>query len=372
MSSLKHTFVFLPKRVLGQGFFGTVQQGTWTVENLLPVDQTPSPLPFPSLTDVASPQVNKVTREVAIKSIPRKLKTRRSSTDSTPTSLNNLPYIQVEVDVLAQHRKTPFINSLYAVIQDSTHVHLVLQYCPGGDLFSLIQTYRLSRFEPTTSASFHRSMKFWASEIVLALFYLHSNHIMHGDLKCENLLIDSVGHIRVCDFGLSELNCKRNCVFGRRGTDLFISPEQMQQKMFGLAVDIWALGYIFLHMFTTLAPQVHKRNDAVNCNVINLTEMTTRHPETDPFLRDMHELIGALLNVDRQHRPTIQEVMVHDAFKDVDWLAVENKSNDAPWIPTPTADYFDASFTALPTTAIRVEDCTSLTHYFDQVSLRWV
>jgi len=52
--------------------------------------------------------------------------------------------------------------------------------------------------------------------------------------------------------------------------------------------------------------------------------------------------------------------MVHDAFKDVDWLAVENKSNDAPWIPTPTADYFDASFTALPTTAIRVEDCTSL------------
>ena len=103
---------------------------------------------------------------------------------------------------------------------------------------------------------------------------------------------------------------------------------------------------------------MHKRNDAVNCNVVRLVQMTTLEPETNPFMRDMHNLIAALLNVDRHQRPSMSEVMAHDAFKDVDWCAVEKKNIAAPWIPTPTSDYFDACFTTMPTTDIRVEDCT--------------
>ena len=335
----RYTFTFVPTRVVGQGFFGVVQQGTWTVTSKLPEEAAQT-----------------VTREVAIKSIPRKIKTRDQCL------VSNIPFIQVEVDILAKHRQHPFVNSLYAVIQESDQVHLVLQYCPGGDLFSLIQAYRLDIAQacprtPETVAFFLKAMKFWACEIVVALSDLHASHIMHGDMKCENLLIDASGHIRVCDFGLSERHCQGNRVVARHGTELFMSPEQRQQKMLGLAVDAWALGYIFLHMFTLIAPRAHRDGDTENCNM----EALRKSEPTTQFERDINNLIGRLLVVDRTQRATMPDVLAHDAFRDVNWKEVRSKSIAVPWIPATDADNFDAEFTALPVKEISAADCTVFT-----------
>ena len=335
----RYTFTFVPTRVVGQGFFGVVQQGTWTVTS--------------KLTEEAA---QTVTREVAIKSIPRKIKTRDQCL------VSNIPFIQVEVDILAKHRQHPFVNSLYAVIQERDQVHLVLQYCPGGDLFSLIQAYRLDIAQacprtPETVAFFLKAMKFWACEIVVALSDLHASHIMHGDMKCENLLIDASGHIRLCDFGLSERHCQGNRVVARHGTELFMSPEQRQQKMLGLAVDAWALGYIFLHMFTLIAPRAHRDGDTENCNM----EALRKSEPTTQFERDINNLIGRLLVVDRTQRATMPDVLAHDAFRDVNWKEVRSKSIAVPWIPATDADNFDAEFTALPVKEISAADCTVFT-----------
>jgi serine/threonine protein kinase len=316
-----------------------VQQGTWTVTSKLPEEAAQT-----------------VTREVAIKSIPRKIKTRDQCL------ISNIPFIQVEVDILAKHRQHPFVNSLYAVIQERDQVHLVLQYCPGGDLFSLIQAYRLDIAQacprtPDTVAFFLKAMKFWACEIVVALSDLHASHIMHGDMKCENLLIDASGHIRVCDFGLSERHCQGNRVVARHGTELFMSPEQRQQKMLGLAVDAWALGYIFLHMFTLIAPRAHRDGDTENCNM----EALRKSEPTTQFERDINNLIGRLLVVDRTQRATMPDVLAHDAFRDVNWKEVRSKSIAVPWIPATDADNFDAAFTALPVKEISAADCTVFT-----------
>jgi serine/threonine protein kinase len=335
----RYTFTFVPTRVVGQGFFGVVQQGTWTVTS--------------KLTEEAA---QTVTREVAIKSIPRKIKTRDQCL------VSNIPFIQVEVDILAKHRQHPFVNSLYAVIQERDQVHLVLQYCPGGDLFSLIQAYRLDIAQacprtPETVAFFLKAMKFWACEIVVALSDLHASHIMHGDMKCENLLIDASGHIRLCDFGLSERHCQGNRVVARHGTELFMSPEQRQQKMLGLAVDAWALGYIFLHMFTLISPRAHRDGDTENCNM----EALRKSEPTTQFERDINNLIGRLLVVDRTQRATMPDVLAHDAFRDVNWKEVRSKSIAVPWIPATDADNFDAEFTALPVKEISAADCTVFT-----------
>ena len=378
----QYTFTFVPTRVLGQGFFGVVQQGMWTVQSKLPDEVNQRII-------VGPPTSKSVTRQVAIKSIPRKRRTRDECL------VSNIPFIQVEVDILAKHRQHPFINSLYAVIQERDQVHLVLQYCPGGDLFSLIQAYRLENPQAyrldnpqayhldnpqayrldntradnnsdvdavigvsTSSAIFYlKAMKFWACEIVVALSDLHASHIMHGDMKCENLLIDASGHIRVCDFGLSEANCRTNCVVGRQGTDLFMAPEQLQHKMCGLAVDTWALGYIFLHMFTPLAPRAHRVSDAVNCNI----EALRKSDPATQFGRDMNNLIEWLLKVDRRERATMEDVLAHDAFKDVNWMDVRSKSIDAPWIPDADADHFDKEFTVLPVKQISADNCTTFT-----------
>ena len=315
----RYTFTFVPTRVVGQGFFGVVQQGTWTVTSKLPEEAAQT-----------------VTREVAIKSIPRKIKTRDQCL------VSNIPFIQVEVDILAKHRQHPFVNSLYAVIQERDQVHLVLQYCPGGDLFSLIQAYRLDIAQacprtPETVAFFLKAMKFWACEIVVALSDLHASHIMH--------------------FGLSERHCQGNCVVARHGTELFMSPEQRQQKMLGLAVDAWALGYIFLHMFTLISPRAHGVGDTENCNM----EALRKSEPTTQFERDINNLIGRLLVVDRTQRATMPDVLAHDAFRDVNWKEVRSKSIAVPWIPATDSDNFDAEFTALPVKEISAADCTVFT-----------
>jgi protein-serine/threonine kinase len=200
-------------------------------------------------------------------------------------------------------------------------------------------------------------MKFWACEIVVALSDLHASHIMHGDMKCENLLIDASGHIRLCDFGLSERHCQGNRVVARHGTELFMSPEQRQQKMLGLAVDAWALGYIFLHMFTLIAPRAHRDGDTENCNM----EALRKSEPTTQFERDINNLIGRLLVVDRTQRATMPDVLAHDAFRDVNWKEVRSKSIAVPWIPATDADNFDAEFTALPVKEISAADCTVFT-----------
>ena len=72
---------------------------------------------------------------------------------------------------------------------------MLLEYVPGGELFTYLRT--MQRFDNHTAA-------FFASEIVLILDYLHSQHIIYRDLKPENILLDSTGHIKLTDFGFAK------------------------------------------------------------------------------------------------------------------------------------------------------------------------
>ena len=97
-------------------------------------------------------------------------------------------------------------------------MHLVLDYCPGGELFYHLTLYR--RFSEDI-------VKYIISELLLALIYLHSLNILYRDLKPENILLDIDGHLRLSDFGLSRLDFSNHSV-----SDSFCgSPEYMAPEM---------------------------------------------------------------------------------------------------------------------------------------------
>jgi serum/glucocorticoid-regulated kinase 2 len=79
--------------------------------------------------------------------------------------------------------------------QNERKLFFVLEYCPGGELFNLLQKCK------TLSEN---QARFYAAQMILALEYLHVSNIIYRDLKPENVLIDSVGYIRLTDFGLSK------------------------------------------------------------------------------------------------------------------------------------------------------------------------
>ncbi|XP_059082263.1 serine/threonine-protein kinase greatwall-like isoform X2 [Tigriopus californicus] len=96
--------------------------------------------------------------------------------------------------------KSPFCVNLFYCLQSTDHVYLVMEYLVGGDLKSLLSMYGF----------FDEAMaRFYIAEMALALAYLHRRQIVHRDLKPDNVLLTNHGHIKLTDFGLSQVQVER-------------------------------------------------------------------------------------------------------------------------------------------------------------------
>lgn len=89
----------------------------------------------------------------------------------------------------------PFLMKLHYSFQTEDKLYLIMDFVNGGEVFFHLQNKR--KFEPERA-------KFYAAEIALGLSHLHENGIIYRDLKPENLLLDSDGHVKITDFGLSK------------------------------------------------------------------------------------------------------------------------------------------------------------------------
>ena len=102
-----------------------------------------------------------------------------------------------EISALALVRH-PHVIHLLEVVASPSHVHLVLELLPAGNLLQLVSNARHGRLTEATSAEY-----LW--QLLSALSACHSHGVCHRDLKPENLLLDATGAIRICDFGLAAL-----------------------------------------------------------------------------------------------------------------------------------------------------------------------
>ncbi|RIB06890.1 hypothetical protein C2G38_477740 [Gigaspora rosea] len=136
--------------------------------------------------------------------------------------------------VLAERRvlsltRTPFVVKLFYAFQSQDYLYLVMEYLIGGDLSSLLQSFE--RFEEDMA-------RMYTAEVVLALEYLHKNGITHRDLKPDNMLITSEGHIKLTDFGLSRISIpeKSSITFVKEG-ESNNKPEKKSKSMRAGSVD---------------------------------------------------------------------------------------------------------------------------------------
>ncbi len=154
----------------------------------------------------------------------------------------------------------PFLIKMHWAFQSEEYLHLVLDFCPGGELF-----FHLSRF-----GKFPENVaRFYFAEILLGLEYLHSRNIFYRDLKPENILIDLDGHIKITDFGLSKDNfSQRDRSSSFCGSPEYMSPEMLTNKKHDRNVDFYSLGALLYEMLTGLPPFYSSDRDLMYSHIV--------------------------------------------------------------------------------------------------------
>lgn len=138
-----------------------------------------------------------------------------------------------------------FLVKLHASFQTSTEIFHVLDFMAGGDLASILA--RDGRLD-------EEKAKFVAAEIAVGLHLLHSKDIIYRDLKPENVLLDSRGHVVLTDFGLSKIivsNSKTNTFCG---TAEYLAPEILKGQAYDRSVDWWSYGTMLYEMICGVTP----------------------------------------------------------------------------------------------------------------------
>ena len=98
-----------------------------------------------------------------------------------------------ERDILKQIDSQYLVNS-YFIFKDKKNYYFVMEYLPGGDVYTLLSKNNLPK----------KTIQLIIAETILAVNYLHNIHIIHHDIKPENILITPKGHFKLSDFGLSK------------------------------------------------------------------------------------------------------------------------------------------------------------------------
>jgi aurora kinase len=138
---------------------------------------------------------------------------------------------EIEIQSKLRH---PNISRLYGHFHDENKVYLLIEYVPHGELFKVLQ--RMGKFNDVRASKY-------IFQIANALSYLHNKHIIHRDIKSENILLGLDENIKIVDFGWSVYapNSRRTTVCG---TLNYLSPEMVEAKGHDYRVDIWSLGVL--------------------------------------------------------------------------------------------------------------------------------
>ena len=196
----------------------------------------------------------------------------------------------------------PFIAEFYFDFELEHHHVLVMEYAPNGNLFDLING------KGALAESIARK---YFCELIVATEYIHTQlKVIHRDLKAENVLLDENNHIRVIDFGLSNMLIEQTETFSTPcGSPGYSSPELVVSGHYTKAADIWSLGVILYAMTVGRLPF---ESDDVGTL---LQRIATLEPEYPPSLSPaLVDLLRSIFRKCPQRRLTIDEIKAHQWF----------------------------------------------------------
>ncbi|XP_065831547.1 serine/threonine-protein kinase 36-like [Oscarella lobularis] len=216
-----------------------------------------------------------------------------SKANRKPSELKKLQY-EIELMKRMEH---PNIISMMDSFEMDNEVGVVTEYA-DGELFQILEDDRQLPEE---------QVKTIASQLVSALYYLHSHRIMHRDMKPQNVLVCKGGCIKLCDFGFARAMSMNTLVLTSiKGTPLYMSPELVQERPYDHNSDLWSMGCILYELFVGRPPFYTN-------SIVKLVHMIVKNPikwppEMSPLFRDF---LSGLLQKDPKKRLTWPHLLNH-------------------------------------------------------------
>lgn len=212
---------------------------------------------------------------------------------------DDLPRVKVEINAMKELRHQ-HICQLMQVIETDEKIFMILEYCPGGELFDyIVAKDRLSESEA----------RFFFRQIIAALAYIHSKGYAHRDLKPENLLLDDNQCLKLIDFGLcaKPLGGMENLLSTCCGSPAYAAPELICGKNYlGAEADLWSMGVLLYALLCGYLPF-----DDDNINLLYKKIQNGKYELPTWLSHDSVNLLGDLLQTDPKRRITMQQLVYH-------------------------------------------------------------
>merc|ERR1711920_225443 len=262
---------------------------------------------------------------------------------------NQVEHIKAERDLLSA-ADNPWLVRLVYSFQDDMYLYLVMEYCGGGDLMTILMREDILSEKQT---------RFYMSELACAIHSVHELKFVHRDLKPDNVLIAHTGHIKLSDFGLAKSfkntkddivhqfqhnkggagsqgkpkkrgKYKRNraLMFSTVGTPDYIAPEVFSQKGYGEGVDWWSLGVILYECLVGYPP-FYAEEPLQTCRKIVNYKRTLKIPAEANLSRHATDIVLKLVTSSK-YRIGFHGIKNHPFFKEVEWDNLQ--AMDPPFI----------------------------------------
>ncbi|XP_041102743.1 mitogen-activated protein kinase kinase kinase 3-like isoform X3 [Polyodon spathula] len=238
-------------------------------------------------------------RELAVKQVPFDPESHETSKE-----VNSL---ECEIQLLKNLHHERIVQ-YYGCLRDPEEkkLSIFVEFMPGGSIKDQLKAY---------GALTESVTRRYTRQILQGVFYLHSNMIVHRDIKGANILRDSSGNVKLGDFGASK-RIQTICMSGSgmksvTGTPYWMSPEVISGEGYGRKADVWSVGCTVVEMLTEKPPWAEYEAMAA---IFKIATQPTK-PRLPEGVSDSCRDFLMQIFVEEKRRPTAEELLGHSFFQ---------------------------------------------------------